>query len=463
MTESIDHRHIQQAPEIEPPREYTLEGLLDMDFQELETLDSSRLANTPAYVLASFLERLRVDDRRIILRKVNETQASEILAEMDAEDTAETMGAMREWRAVKILDELDLDDATDVVGELEEEDRTRLLSKMLPQTAATVRDLLTYPEDTAGGIMNPEVTTVTLDASVDQAIQQIRKLRDYTEHLHYIYVVDEAKHLKGVLSLRDLLLARPNDAIESITKTALKGVCNALDDKEKVALTLSDLNFSALPIVDDENKLLGIVTYDDVIDIIQEEATEDIQKLVGAGPHESIHDNLSYSITRRGPWLLVNLLTAFMAASVVYYFRNQIEALTLLAVFMPIIASLGGNTGSQTLAVAIRSLALGEIQDSESARVCIMECMKGLANGILIGFVASIIVWIGTRHTGFSLVVFIACILNMGIAGLAGAFIPIFLKRMSFDPAQSSSIFLTTVTDITGFFVFLSLGTWLLL
>jgi len=445
------------------PSEYSLDELLECSTDALETLDNQRIIETPAHTLAGFLERLKVDERRTILRKVNESLASDILAEMDAEDTAETVGAMREWRALKILEELALDDATDIVSELDEKDRKRLLSKLTPETAASVRNLLKYPEETAGGVMNPEVTTVHIGDSVDEAIQRIRELSGLTEHVHYIYVVDDNKVLKGVVSMRDLLLARNGQTIEAITHTSLKGVCHPLDDKEQVALSLSDLNFSALPVINDQGQLLGIVTYDDVLDIIQEEATEDIQKLVGAGPHESIHDGLGYSISRRGPWLLVNLATALLAAGVVYCFRHQIEEFTLLAVFMPIIASLGGNTGSQTLAVTIRSLALDELQQSESPHVCMLECAKGLANGIFIGFVAALIAWFSTHYAMLALVVFASSILNMGIAGLAGAFIPLFLKRINLDPAQSSSIFLTTVTDMTGFFVFLSLGSWLLL
>lgn len=445
------------------PAEYGLEELLECSTDALETLDNERIIETPAHTLASFLERLKVDERRTVLRKVNESLASDILAEMDAEDTAETMGAMREWRALKILEELALDDAADIVGELDDKDRKRLLSKLTPETAASVRNLLKYPEETAGGVMNPEVTTVRIGDTVDEAIQRVRELSDLTEHVHYIYVVDDNRILKGVVSMRDLLLARKGQTIEAITHTSLKGVCHPLDDKEQVALSLSDLNFSALPVINDQGQLLGIVTYDDVLDIIQEEATEDIQKLVGAGANESIHDGLTYSISRRGPWLLVNLATAFLAAGVVYCFRDQIQAFTLLAVFMPIIASLGGNTGSQTLAVTIRSLALGELQQSESPRVCILECAKGLSNGIFIGLVAALIAWFSTHYAMLSLVVFASSVLNMGIAGLSGAFIPLFLKRINLDPAQSSSIFLTTVTDMTGFFVFLSLGSWLLL
>lgn len=442
---------------------YSLEALLDLPVDEFENLDLVRLEATPAHTLATFLERLKVDERRIILRLLGESQASDVLAEMDTEDTAETMGAMREWRAVKILEELDADDAADVVSELDESDRNRLLGKLLPETAATVRRLMAYDEDTAGGIMNPDVATIPITATIDEAIRHLREIKDKVEHFHYIYALGEDRKLEGVLSIRDLLLARPEEYVADIAHIALQGVCHATDDKEAVALSLADLNLSALPVVDDQYRLLGIVTYDDVIDIIQEEATEDIQRLVGAGPDESIHHGIAFSVSRRSPWLLVNLLTAFMGSWIISTFNSEIESFTFLAVFMSLIASLGGNTGAQTLAVSIRSLALGELQPQDSPWVCLRECLKGLLNGIALGLIAATLAWFWTRHLKLAIVIFISCILNMALAGTAGAFIPLFLKRLHLDPAQSSSIFLTAITDMAGYLIFLTLGTWLIL
>lgn len=460
------HNDIAEASapvQVKMNREYTLEDLLQLCVDDFENLDPQKLENTPPHTLALFLQRHRVDERRIILRLLSEAQTCAVLAEMDSHDTAETVGAMREWRAVKILEELDPDDAADVVSELEENDRNRLLNKLLPETAETVRKLLTYNEDTAGGIMNPHVASVPLSVTVDEAIQYLRQLKGKVKHIHYIYALDEQGRLEGVLSIRELLLASPHQKIYEIARTALRGICKTSDDKEAVALMLADLNLSALPVVDAQGHLLGMITYDDVIDILQEEATEDIQKLVGAGPNESIHHGIGFSVSRRSPWLLVNLLTAFMAAGVVYIFRFQIERYTLLAVFTPIVASLGGNTGSQTLAVAIRSLALGELQPTDSWHVCLRECFKGFLNGVPLGLIAAGAAWIVSQNMRLAAVMFCACILNMALAGITGAFIPLFLKRLHFDPAQSSSIFLTAITDMGGFFLFLSLGSWLLL
>ena len=442
---------------------YNIQELLELDVQEFANLDLVRLAETPAHTLATFLERQTIDNRRIVLRLLSETQASEVLAEMDTEDTAETVGAMRESRAVKILEELDPDDAADVVSELDADDRDRLLGKLLPKTADTVRKLLAYDKDTAGGMMNPDAATIPITATVDQAISHLRALKDKVEHVHYVYALGSNRKLKGVVSIRDLLLAKPEETVEAIAETSLQGICRPWDDKEAVALLLADLNLLALPVVDEHDHFLGVITYDDVIDVIQEEATEDIQRLVGAGPDESVHHTIWFSMSRRSPWLLVNLGMSLCSACVISTFQSQIEHFTFLAVFMSMIASLGGNTGSQTLAVSIRSLALGDFHSQDGRWVCLKEATKGILNGLMLGVIGGLIAWIWTKHAMLSVVILISCILNMAVAGTVGAFIPLFLKRLKLDPAQGSSIFLTAITDMTGYFIFLTLGTLLIL
>lgn len=442
---------------------YTADELHDYEIGELETLDAEKLVHTSPTIVSGFLERLDVNGRRAVLRKLTASQAANILAEMNAEDCAEVVDAMREWRAVKILESLEPDDAADVLGELDEEIRNQLLSKLTPATASKVTNLLSYDPDTAGGVMSPNVATVLNSMSIDAAINHIRKLKDEIEHFIYIYVTNEQKHLEGVVSMRDLILAKPHQTVGEIMKTDLKGVLKPDDDKEAVALVMADLNYYALPVINEQGQLLGIVEHDDVIDIIQSEATEDFQKLVGAGPDESIHDDIAYSIRKRSPWLLVNLCTAFIAAAVVGQYTAYIELLSILAVFMTVIASLGGNTGAQTLAVAIRSLAIGEIQTFDYVGICFKEAIKGFTNGCIVGLVAAIVAFLATQKIMVFVVIGSASILSMTLGGFMGAFIPLMLKKLNLDPAQSSSIFLTASTDITGYFIFLTLGAWLLI
>ena len=442
---------------------YTLDYLLGLSAKELREVDPDLLQKMPPVELAHVIDRLGLDQRREILRMVSDDMATEILSEMDIEASAEVVEAMRERRAVKFLEDLDPDDATDVVAELEEDKREDLLSKMEPESAQEIKELLVYDPDTAGGTMTPDVCCTHDYYQVDEAIRAIRQQTSELESIYYVYVVDESEKLVGVVSLRDLMMATPDTAVASIMKSKMLGVLTPETDRERAAYLMAEFNFIALPVVDEDNRLLGIVTHDDVIDILQAEATEDIQKLVGAGADESVHDLMTNSLKKRHIWLQVNLLTVSLAAGVVSFFEEQIASVTFLAVFMPVIAATGGNTGAQTLAVVIRSLALGDIRDAEKVKLTIKELFKGFLNGIGVGLVGAILVYLIKRDLTISLVVWVAMVLTMAISGFCGAFIPLILKKMGWDPAQSSSIFLTTITDIAGFFIFLSLGSWLLL
>lgn len=449
------------APTLHP--EYAAEELLDLAFEQFLELDRSRLEETSAALIGRALARFSVDRRRQVLRRVSTEKAADILAEMDEEAAAEVVSAMRESRAIQMLEGFDPDDAADVVSLLKEKDRTRLLGKLEPDTAEDINYLLTYDPETAGGIMTTEVATLEKGWTIDEAIQEVRRQREELEHIYYFYVVDENMRLQGVVSMRELLLAPKGSHIADIMDPRVAGVCGPEDDREDVALKMAELNFTALPVADKDNRLIGMVTHDDVLDILRDEATEDFQKMVGAGGDEDIHDPIGYSIRKRLPWLIVNMLTACLAAAVVYFYKDNIERISILAVIMPIIANIGGNTGAQTLAVLIRSLAVGEIHSRDTLVICLRESLKGLLNGLGIAVLAGMLIVGVTRQLMVGLVVFFAVILTMAFAGLSGAFIPLFLKKVNIDPAQSSSIFLTGVVDIVGFFIFLQLGSMLLL
>lgn len=442
---------------------YDLGYLLSLDLDEIRKLERSRLAETPPVELAHFIDRLDVEKGREVLRLVTDEIATDIISEMDPEASAEIFELMREPRAARILQELDPDDATDLVAELQDKKREDLLSKMEPESAEAVKELLNYDADSAGGVMTPDVCAIHDHVLVDEAITAIRDQASELETVYYIYVVNDAEELVGVVSMKDLIVSAPRTAVSEIMKTQILGKLAPDTDKEQAANLMAEYNLIALPVVDANNKLVGIVTHDDVIDIIHAEATEDIQKLVGAGADETIHDDVAYSLRKRHIWLQVNLLTVAMAAGVVWIFEDQIAKYTFLAVFMPIIAATGGNTGAQTLAVVIRSLALEDIHKSDKVRLYCKELLKGLINGLGVGTIGGTLAFILEKELKVSAVVFTAMTLTMSISGFCGAFIPLFLKRVGLDPAQSSSIFLTTITDITGFFIFLSLGSWILL
>lgn len=442
---------------------YDLEYLLSLDPDDIGSLKQSELAETPPVELAHFIDRLDLEHRRELLRMVSDEIATEIIAEMDVEASAEVFENMREPRAAKLLEELDPDDATDLIAELEDQKREDLLNKMEPESAQEIKELLVYDPDSAGGAMTPDVCSIRDFFTADEAIQAIREQASELETIYYVYVVDSEEKLLGVVSMKDLLLSSPNTKVTKLMETQMLGMLKPDTDKEQAANMMAEYNLIALPVVDSNSKLLGIVTHDDVIDIIQAEATEDIQKLVGAGADETIHHSVGYSLKKRHFWLQVNLFTVALAAGVVWLFEEQIATLTFLAVFMPVIAATGGNTGAQTLAVVIRSLAVEDVHDTDKIKIYLNELFKGIVNGIGVGLIGGGLAYALERDAMTSLVVFIAMVLTMGISGFSGAFIPLFLKRIGLDPAQSSSIFLTTITDITGFFIFLSLGSWLLL
>lgn len=445
---------------------YSLHDLVSFaSDNELDKIDSQTLSETNPHTIAIFLERIDVDRQREVLRRFNPEKVSEIIAEMDPELSADLVSEMREFRAVSVLNEMEPDDAADLVRELEEEDKDRLLEGMErsnPEAAEDIRELLEYPADTAGAIMNPNFATLRPEMTIEDAISAVRQMRDEYETIYYLYIVNDDNSLLGVLSLRTLLLAPKGAKIEHVMHKNLIGLLTPTMDKEIVAQIMADTDFHTLPVVDESGELLGIITHDDVIDIMIEEGTEDMQKLAGAGADEGLFDPFPTSMRQRIPWLLLNLITAFLASAVVGFFDDDIATLPLLAVFMPIIAGLGGNTGAQTLAVTVRSLALGEVGDFDRSRVCIREAYKGFMNGLLVGALGAAIAMITTFRWDISLIVWASMLINMSLGGFMGSFIPFTLKKYGLDPASGSSVFATAMTDTGGFFIFLGLGSLLL-
>ncbi len=447
------------SSEIEAQEE---EEVLEASFEELVAFEGERLEEISNVVLARALQRFEVDERREVLRKVSESKAADILAEMDEDAAADVLTAMREHRAVAMIEEFDPDDAADVVAELEDEDRERLMSSVEPETAEDINKLLSYDPETAGGVMTTDFAAVKDEDTIEHAIQDIRRQREELENIYYVYVLDGAGHLQGVVSIRELLLARRGSRIVDIVREDLRGVCAPEDDREKVAQRMAEFNLAALPVVDADGIMVGVVTHDDVLDIVQDEATEDIQKMVGAGADEGILDPIFDSLRKRNPWLIVNLLTISLAAWVVTFYEEKIAQITVLAVIMPVIVNLGGNTGAQTLAVLIRSLAVDEIQPRDSLGICVRESFKGFLNGVIIGVLTAGVVALFTHDMTIAGVVLAAMVFTMTFSGFAGAAIPLTLKKFNFDPAQSSSIFVTGAADMVGFLVFLQLATWVL-
>lgn len=442
--------------------EYQFDDLMALYERDYEGLDRLKLSHTSPHELGQFLARLDPEEQNGFLRKISDRTAGEILTEMDSEDSAEVLVQMKDFRALRILENLEPDDAAYIVRQLETEDRDRLLGKLPLENARTIYELLSYDADSAGGVMTPRVNRVRSDSTVDQAIQMIRMNGDENENLDTIYVTDYEGRLQGTITLHRLIRAKGTETVEQIMDPNLQGACRADEPTSEVAKAMAEFDMQNVPVIDSQNRLIGMITHDDVIDILQESATKDIQILHGAGADENIHDPVTYSVIKRNPWLIVNMLTASLGAIVVSRFQDQISQLALLAVFMTMITSLGGNAGGQTLAVAIRSLALGEWHRGDTLSICLKEILKGLLNGLLIGTISSVVCTIITGNSLVGLAIFLTMIFNMGICCLSGALIPYVLRKLNFDPAQSAYIFLTMVTDTLGMYIFLMLSSWLL-
>ena len=386
--------------------------------------------------------------------------ASEALSELGVDRGTELLLDMSSEEISKLLQELDPDDAAEFVGHLPTELQEEILGTMRQKDAAEVQDLLQHPEQTAGRIMNPNVFSLHEDITVGEAITRLQTMGE-VEMAFYIYVVDDRNHLVGVLSLRQLLLKRPERRLKDIMVPTVTSV-RTDTDQEDVARLVDSYNILAMPVVDEENKLVGIITVDDVIDVIKEEATEDIYRLAGLDVHESVFSSPRTSVRMRIPWLALNLATAFLAAFVVSLFEGTIQKFAVLAVFMPIVPLLGGNAGTQTLTVMVRGMALGELTGSNSRKVLLKEMLVGLVNGIVIGVLVALVAlaWKGSPVLG--LIIGLAMVGNLLVAAIVGTLVPLALRVLKVDPALASSVFVTTATDVFGFLFFLGLGAYFL-
>ena len=290
-----------------------------------------------------------------------------------------------------------------------------------------------------------------------EGISQLQTSRD-VEMVFYLYIVDARRHLVGVTSLRRLLLVSPETPLKRIMTPDVISV-RVDTDQEEAARLVASYNLLAIPVVDEENKLVGVITVDDVIDVIKDEATEDIYRLAGVTSDERVFTPPGESLTKRLPWLAVNLVTAFIAASVVSLFEHTIDQVVALAVFMPIVAGMGGNAGTQTLTVIVRGIALGELNWGNTRKALFKEALVGLGNGLVLGTLGALVVWLMKGNPVLGGVLGLAMVINMFIAATAGTLIPLGLRAMKVDPALASSVFITTFTDVAGFASFLGLAT----
>jgi magnesium transporter len=413
---------------------------------------------------ADVLTHLPLEQAAEVAEYLDHATTARMMAEIDPLQAALIINAMHPPEAAMVLGAMEPDDRVDILDNIPQEIRENLIGELEHAERAQVRTLQQYPPDTAGGIMTTQVTALPENINVEQAIAELRRQNEQLEQMFYVYVVDIRGHLVGVLSMRDLILAKPETRISSIMRTNVTAV-PATMDQEEVAQVVRRLKFLAMPVVDEKNRLVGLITVDDVVDVINEEATEDVQKMAGAGAEERLTSPWHFSYRMRVPWLGVNLGTAFLAAWVVGIFEMTIKALPILAAYQTIVSGMGGNAGAQAMAVTIRGIAMGKVDKALMRSLIRRELIVGVLSGITIGLVTwgicAVTRW-EERGLQIGAVICVALIVNHINANLTGVLIPYVMKKLGFDPAQSATIFATTFTDCGGFLITLGLAKILL-
>ncbi len=404
--------------------------------------------------VARHLETMPSEQVVDVFKKVSPALALEVFKHLHDNTKAILSEKLPSELFVKFIQHLDPVEAANVFLSLSKEKKAVFLEILDEKTKKEIKELLTYPEDSAGRIMKTDFIAFHQDIKVKEAIQKIRELASKGYAASYVYTLNQQGHLVGVMNMRDMMLAKETDLLETIMhKNVFRVEC--FDDREKVAHEISSRNVFAVPVVDPDGRLCGIIHAEQLLGDVQEEASEDLQKMFGASGDERTFSPVSFSLRTRLPWLYVNLLTAFLAAGVVSLFEDIIAKITILAVYLPVVAGQGGNAGAQSLAVVMRGLVMREIPASKAKQLIYKETWIGIINGLAIGVVTAAIAWLWQGNIFLGVVIGLAMIVNLAIAGFAGALIPLSMKAVGLDPAQCSSIILTTITDVMGFFAFL--------
>jgi magnesium transporter len=428
-----------------------------------DELLAATLAEYHASEIAILFDNLNSEDRQRIINLLEVEKASEVIAEMSEEaHPEELLIQLHPEKRTEIVEELDYDDATDIISQLDEEEQQEILEDLSADDAQSIRNLLSYNEETAGGLMNTEMITVNFNFTKKDAIDEIIRQSEEIEEFYTVFVVDDAGTFKGIVSLKDIIKAKGNVKIADMVKPDAVYV-KADTDQEEVAKLLSQYNLTSIPVVNDELVLLGRVTFDDVIDVLEDENTEDILKISGVSEDEELAGNWIDAVKSRLPWLIINLGTAFLASAVVRYYEDTLSHLAILSAYMTIIAGMGGNAATQALAVTVRRISLFDLTDRQAYRTVLKEFTVGMINGAVTGLIVLVFAYFFDANLMLGLVIFMAMTGNLIIAGITGAGIPLVLKRIGIDPAIASSIIITTFTDVFGFLLLLGLASKLLL
>jgi magnesium transporter len=445
-----------------PPQDVINRLLEQQAWDDIRT----RLAEIHPADIAYLLDQLSPENALIVFRLLPLETASEVLDETGSRVRQELVENVDEERLADLLDELPMDDAAEFLEDLPDPKAARLLDLMEPEEAADVRQLLRYDEETAGRLMNRDVIALRRQWTIAETLDFLRNLED-SEPLHYLYVTDRDDHLLGVVPLRELIKAKPNHTVESIMRGDVAAV-SVHADQEALAEMVARYDYFAMPVVDDDNRLVGVVTVDDVLDVLEEEATEDIQRLGGSEPLDQPYFAVSilHVVRKRIVWLLLLFVAATLTGTVIRQFETELETVIALGIFIPLITGTGGNAGSQTVTTVIRALALGEVKRRDLFRVLKREITVALLLGALLGLVGFLraITWDTGYRTVYdvSIVVMLTLPLVVIWANIVATVVPIVAERFKIDPTVVSAPMITTVVDATGLAIYFLLAKWVL-
>ncbi|WP_415892238.1 magnesium transporter [Neptuniibacter sp. PT8_73] len=408
--------------------------------------------------VARLIEKSPPKERQILWNLISEELEAEVLQHLGDEIQADILSRMNSEEVLALTESLDSDDMVDVLQQLPNRVMKETLRIMDKQNRRRVEQLLSYPEDTAGGLMNTDTTTIRPDISVETTLRYIRRHDEIPEMTDSLIVVSRKDSYIGLLPLTKLLVSDPSITIREIMNTDIEPINAGMPD-DQVASLFEEHDLVSAPVVDDDGKLLGRITIDDVVDVIREDADHSLMSMAGLDEDEDTFAPVLKTTRRRAVWLGINLLTAFIASAVIGIFEDTIEKVVALAVLMPIVASMGGIAGSQTLTLVIRGQALGHVERSNAGWLLNREIIVGALNGILWALVIAVVATLWFQDINIGIVIALAIVINLIAGAIAGTLLPICLKSLGIDPALAGSVLLTTITDVVGFFAFLGLAT----
>ncbi len=437
--------------------EHDMLDILSLDPQEAIKVISSIHPADAAEVLSNYSE----DQLAEIFQKLDLETGKEIFEFLPPDKQKAILPKLNREYLSELISIMSPDDRADLLEELDEDFREEILSMLVQKERQNIQDLIKYEENTAGAFMTTDYAFLWPELTIKEAWEHLRQQAPIKETIYYVYVVDRQHRLIGILSLRDIIMADPDQKVSEVMDKNVISV-SVDDDIEQVAMEMNKYDFLAMPVVDSENRLVGVITFDDIFDVMTDEATEDMYLLANLDVEEQVSTPVIESAKMRIPWLLINLATAIVASYVVSLFSDTISRYVALAVLMPIVAGMGGNAGTQTLTVMVRSMTLGELKKLGNIYALMKELRVGFLSGLVNGIVMGVIAFLWFKNPWLGLIICIAMVANLIIAALFGTLVPIALNSLRLDPALGSSIFVTTATDVGGFFSFLGLATLLM-